>query len=223
MAKFFSHWSYTECVWSMVLQGLDGSLSRMVFPRVLFLVRYCILSIHLGSLRFWQKLEPKASFTRMIYKHYIHCRPANASLVVGEMGHVLGKLETWLSSNRLCLNPGKTKFMWFGTRQQLAKLNLDDLANKFPSYTFSATARDIGILLDQELTFAPHLHRLSRDCYYQLRQLRTVARSLTASAATTLVHAFVTSRLDYCSTLYTGLPACRLSCLERVMRSAARL
>ena len=80
-----------------------------------------------------------------------------------------------MSSNRLRLNPAKTKFMWFGTRQQLAKLNLDDLANKFPSYTFSATARDLGVLLDQELTFAPHLHRLSRDCYYQLRQLRTVA------------------------------------------------
>src|SRR6218665_2349699 len=68
-------------------------------------------------------------------------------------------------------NPAKTKFMWFGTRQQLSKLNLDDLANKLPSYTFSATARDLGVLLDQELTFAPHLHRLSRDCYYQLRQL----------------------------------------------------
>src|SRR6218665_2639063 len=67
---------------------------------------------------------------------YIHCRPANASLVVGKMGDVLGKLETWMSSNRLRLNPAKTKFMCFGTRQQLTKLNLDDLANKFPSYTF---------------------------------------------------------------------------------------
>src|SRR6218665_3337893 len=73
------------------------------------------------------------------------------------------------------------------------------------------------------IIYSIHLYRLSRDCYYQLRQLRTVARSLTATAAITLVHAFITLRLDYCSTLYTGLPACRLSCLERVMRSAARL
>jgi len=72
-----------------------------------------------------------------------------------------------MSSYRLRLNLAKTKFMWFGTRQQLAKLNLDDLANKFPSYTFSATVRDLGVLLDQELAFAPHLHSLSRDCYYQ--------------------------------------------------------
>src|SRR5678815_1898314 len=97
--------------------------------------------------------------------------------------------------------------MWLGTRQQLAKLNLEDLALKFPTYNFLATARDLGILLDQELTFAPHLHRLSRDCYYQLRQLRTYARSLAASAATTLVHAFITARLDHCLTLYSGLPS----------------
>src|SRR6218665_131933 len=37
------------------------------------------------------------------------------------------------------------------------------------------------------------------------------------------VHAFVTSRLDYCSTLYIGLPAVRLGCIERVIRTAARL
>src|SRR6218665_3361288 len=98
--------------------------------------------------------------------------------------------------------------MLFATKQQLAKLNLDDLANKFPIYSFSASLQ-LVTLLDQELTFAPHRHRLSRNCYYHLRQLRTVARSLTASAATTLVHAFITSRLDYCSTLCTGLPECR--------------
>jgi len=39
-----------------------------------------------------------------------------------------------MSSFRFCKNPAKTKFMWFGTRLQLAKINLDDLANKFPSH-----------------------------------------------------------------------------------------
>src|SRR6218665_2407827 len=64
---------------------------------------------------------------------------------------------------------------------------------------------------------------LSRDCFYQLRQLRTVTRSLTQSATSTLVHAFVANRLDYCYSLYAGLPACRLGSLDRVLRSAARL
>jgi hypothetical protein len=111
-----------------------------------------------------------------------------------------------MSSNRLRLNPAKTKFIWLWTRQQLAQHNLADLATEFHSYTFSSTVRDLGILLDQKLTFAPHLHHLSRACFYQLHQLRAVVRSLTTSAATTLVHSFITVRLDYCLSLYSGLP-----------------
>src|SRR6218665_1071099 len=64
---------------------------------------------------------------------------------------------------------------------------------------------------------------LCRSCYYQLRQLRVVYRSLSPAAASTLVHAFVVSRLDYCSTVYEGLPICLLKCLDRVLRTAARL
>ena len=33
----------------------------------------------------------------------------------------------------------------------------------------------------------------------------------------------VASRLDYCSSLYAGLRACRLGCLDRVLRFADRL
>src|SRR6218665_302299 len=78
--------------------------------------------------------------------------------------------------------------------------------------------------LGGEIQFVNGLSNLlSRDCFYQLRQLRTVTRSLTASATATRVHAFVANMLDYCSSLYAGLPACRLGCLDRVLRSAARL
>src|SRR6218665_1857841 len=139
------------------------------------------------------------------------------------MGHTLTALETWMAINCLFLNPAKTKFMWLGTPQQLAKLNLIDLSTEFPNYTVSSSVRDLGIILDQALTFAPHLNRLSRDCFYQLRQLRTVARSLSSGAAATLVHSFITIGLDYCLSLYSGLPSVRLASLSRVLRSAARL
>src|SRR6218665_59540 len=97
------------------------------------------------------------------------------------------------------------------------------LISTFPHFTLSSTVRDLGVTLDQELTLAPHTHSLSPACYYQLPQLltlsRSLPRSLTSTAAATLVHSFVPSRLDYCSSLYIGLPATRLNCLNRVLRS----
>src|SRR6218665_2872833 len=127
-------------------------------------------------------------------------------------------LQSWMSSNRLRLNPTKPQFIWFGTRQQLAKIDLELLATKYPHFTFSSSVRDLGVTLDHELTFSQHINLL-----YQLRQLRVVSRSLSPAAPSTLVHAFVVSRLDYCSTVYEGLPICRLKCLDRVLRTAALL
>jgi hypothetical protein len=77
--------------------------------------------------------------------------------------------------------------------------------------------------LDQELTFKRNINLLCRSCYYQLRQLRVVFCSLTSDAALTLINSFVVSRLDYCSALYVGLPAARVVCLDRVLRTAACL
>ena len=103
------------------------------------------------------------------------------------MGQALTVLEMWMASNRLCLNSTKTKFMWLGTQQQLAKLDLSDISAAFPNNTCSSSARDLGVILDQELSIAPHLNRLTRDCLYQLRHLRTVDRSLSIGAPATFV------------------------------------
>ena len=139
------------------------------------------------------------------------------------MNRAMEALEAWMSSNRLRLNSSKTQLIWLGTRQQLAKIDLEALAQEFPQFTFSSSVRDLGVTLDQELTFTRHINLLCRACYYQLRQLRVVFRSLTSNAALTLIHSFIVSRLDYCSALYVGLPAARVGCLVRVMRAAARL
>ena len=39
----------------------------------------------------------------------------------------------------------------------------------------------------------------------------------------TLIHAFITSRLDYCNSLLYGLPKYQLSKLQCVMNASARL
>jgi len=62
-----------------------------------------------------------------------------------------------------------------------------------------------------------------RSCYYQLRQLRSVARSLSAEAVKAVVHAFISSRLDYCNSLLTGVNEGLLRRLQSAQNAAARL
>src|SRR6218665_3440105 len=71
-----------------------------------------------------------------VYKHF----PASdAHVTVSAMSRTIEALGSWMSSNRLRLNPHKTQFIWLGTRQQLAKLDMVALTSAFPHFTFSST------------------------------------------------------------------------------------
>src|SRR6218665_4039718 len=82
------------------------------------------------------------------------------------------------------------------------------LTSAFPHFTFSSVDNNLGVTLDKELTLDSHIYSLCRTCYYQLRQLRTDARSPTSIATATLGHSFVTALLGYCSSqaMYSPCP-----------------
>src|SRR5678816_3411008 len=94
-----------------------------------------------------------------------------------------------MSSNRLSLNPNKTQPIWFGTRQQLLKQDIPLLAERFPSFTFHSSVRDLGVVLDSTLTFSEHIVNLTRSSYFHLRRLRAIRRSVSSSVFTSIVHA----------------------------------
>ena len=153
----------------------------------------------------------------------VHGLPYEQISLVERMSSLLQDLHFWMSSNKLSLNPSKTQLIWFGTKQQLHKLDLQLLATLFPHFTFSSSVRDLGVTLDSALTFTEHLSLLTRSCYYHLRRLRAIRRSVSSKVFTTMVHAFISSRIDYCNSLLIGLPKVRLSSVQSVLNSAARL
>ena len=68
-----------------------------------------------------------------------------------------------------------------------------------------------------------HVAIVCATCFYWLRQLRWVRRSLDAESAATLVHAFVTSRVDYCNAILGGASKSTTDKLQRVLNTAARV
>ena len=59
--------------------------------------------------------------------------------------------------------------------------------------------------------------------FYKIREISYYRRFLTPSATKTLIHAYVTSRLDYCNGLLYGLPKELTNRLQSVLNTAARL
>ncbi len=83
--------------------------------------------------------------------------------------------------------------------------------------------RDLGVMLDAQLSMREYVSRTARACFFHLRRLRSVRQLLGRDATIKLVVALVFSRLDYCNAVLAGLPAATLAPLQRVLHSAARL
>src|SRR5271157_2674787 len=78
-------------------------------------------------------------------------------------------------------------------------------------------------MVDSDLSLKAHVQHVTAVCYFHIRQLRLVRRSLTFDAAHSLVRALIHSRLDYCNGILANAPAALINSLQSVLRSAARL
>jgi len=88
---------------------------------------------------------------------------------------------------------------------------------------FSTVVNDLGVQIDSQLTMSDHVAALSRSCFFYMRQLRSIKQALTLDATRTLIHAFISSRLDYCNSLLAGISSQLLQKLQVVQNAAARL
>ena len=101
-------------------------------------------------------------------------------------------------------------------RQQLDKITVQSLTLPNAVVPFSSVVNDLGVLLDSQLTMADHVAALSRSCFFYMRQLRSIKQALTPDA-------FISSRLDYCNSIFAGVSGQLLHKLQVIQNAAARL
>ena len=154
---------------------------------------------------------------------YDHCLAGDTPQLTNRLTYCIEIVGRWMSSNRLRLNPSKTEFIWLGSMRRLAGCTFDPITIGGETIQPSQTVRYLGAYIDSSISFTEHVTRLARTCYFHIRQLRSIRRSLTTESSHALVRALVLTRLDYCNGLLGGAPKCLLSPLSDVLRAAARL
>jgi len=102
------------------------------------------------------------------------------------------------------------ELLWIGAKHSLLLLGSCGPGLRLGADTVTASehVRLLGVTISSDLTLDKHVSNVC-DCaagFFRLRQLCRVRRSIDSVSAATLVHAFVSSRVNHCNAVFAGGP-----------------
>ena len=153
---------------------------------------------------------------------YVDFPRGDSASAVDRIRRCVIDVKAWLASRCLLLNEKNTEAILFAAPNnripQPPPLCIDICGC---SIIASTNIRDLGVQLDSTMSMAAHMSRTCLTAYAQLRCLNRIRSSLPVSARKTLVHALVTSKLDFGNAALCGITGTLLHILEMVQRAAA--
>ena len=110
---------------------------------------------------------------------YQHCASSDMVSLNIRFINCLQGIQEWMSQNRLRLIASKTEVIWLGSSRRLKNLTLPAVVLSGCLIPLSTSVRSLGVIVDSGLTFSNHISKLVDNCYYHLRQIRSIQRQST--------------------------------------------
>ena len=175
-----------------------------------------------------------------VVKHHlptVHCYADDAQLyvsfspndengqdeAVAAVQRCVDDIKLWMTTDKLLLNDDKTEFVVINSKPQLAKVQLNDIRIGQCEITPTLSVRNLGVWFDSTLSVNSHINKTCSLAFYYLYNIRKIRKYLARETTEKLIHAFVSSHVDYCNSLLFGLPAYQIHKIQRVQNAAARL
>ena len=96
------------------------------------------------------------------------------------------------------LHDDKTEFIVIASRHLFKKAAVNTIRVRDCEVS---VVRNLGAWFDDQRTMAEHITKMCSAAFYLLHNIRRIRKYLLMDAATTLIHCFVSSRIDYCKSL----------------------
>ena len=127
-------------------------------------------------------------------------------------------------ANKLKLNPEKTEFILIGSKN-----NCKELLPHFPINILSnqvspaQTVRNLTVVFDSNFSFSDHMPQVIKSTRVHVRDLYRICPLLDLNTSVLLANALVSSRLDYCNSIFLSLTDFELRRLQLVQNPLCRV
>ena len=141
----------------------------------------------------------------------------------GDVNKCFDLITEWMNALFLRLNASKTKILVIIPSSLRDSIIIQGTFIDGTCIRFDTSAKNLGVVIDNELTFKPHIEKIVKVCFTNIRKLSKIRDFLSFDDLRTAVSAFVFQRMDYCNSLFYGISEELINKLQSVQNSAARL
>ena len=147
----------------------------------------------------------------------------DANLTKARVECCVQEIIRWMIANILKLNHNKTELAVIGSKYKalpsVTSIQVEEETNNHQS-----TVQNLGVIFDQTMSFNDQISKICKSSNYHLsRNIGKIKKYLDENSTEALIHAFVTSELDYYNALFNGLPKYQTNRLQLVLNTAARV
>ena len=155
---------------------------------------------------------------------YVSFSSGDSAAALNGLQSCLASVQSWMSTNKLKLNPDKTEFLLIGNERQRSKYLSMFPIEVLGVETYPAKSdRNLGVIFDKDFNLRSHISAICSSCIHHIRDLRRICRHLDLDSAKLLANALVTSRFDYCNSLLSGIAETDPTNLQRDLNRLARV
>ena len=140
-----------------------------------------------------------------------------------EITNCLRSIIDWSNAHFMKINPDKTEIMLLRPASLNKEVIINGIIFEGDCIRFSNEVKNVGVWIDKNLIMDKHINFIVSHCYKILKDIGRIKKCLQQSHLENLVHAVVSSRLDYCNSLFANIGKSNLQKLQKVQNSAAKL
>ena len=149
--------------------------------------------------------------------------PQNLAQLKVRIEASLDSLQLWFRSNSLKMNPSKTDFALFGTRQNIKKAHNFHICIAGAVTKPSPSVKLLGVTLDPCLSWDIHIGQVVKKCNALLISLYRFRHHFTRETLKILIETHVFPHIIYCISVWGGTTKKQLARIQKIINFSARV
>ena len=139
---------------------------------------------------------------------------------LNKLQNCVSSIKSWMTTNKLMLNENKTEVIcissnYFCDQVSINQFSVDD--------TMVVPASSVGVVFDNTMSMTNQVTSLCKAAHFHLRNIGRIRKSITYEACEKLIHALITSQLDYCNAMLYGISEAQHQRLQKMFNIVARI